>query len=150
MTDRSPGYPIFMLSRPLTRAVNLMKSIFRLYNQFRDALCVYRLIGPLPSNMTQIAGVERVDGNEFHLRDGTKVTGVDSFIYCTGYKYSFPFLDDRCEITVDDNYVSPLYKHLVNVEHPSMSIVGIPMTVIPFALFHMQVIKFFIQSFARF
>ncbi|XP_043287765.1 flavin-containing monooxygenase FMO GS-OX-like 4 [Venturia canescens] len=102
-----------------------------------------RLNGSLPYNMTQVAGVEKISNKQFTLRDGTNVE-VDSFIYCTGYKYTFPFLDESCSIKIDENYVSPLYKHLVNVEHPSMCIVGIPTTVIPFALFHMQ-IKYYLR-----
>lgn len=98
----------------------------------------FRLIGPLPRNMTQVSGVEKISDKTFILRDGSNVQ-ADSFVYCTGYKYSFPFFHHTCSIKVDENYVSPLYKHLINVEHPSMCIVGVPTTVIPFALFNTQV-----------
>ncbi|XP_014467551.1 PREDICTED: flavin-containing monooxygenase FMO GS-OX-like 4 [Dinoponera quadriceps] len=97
-----------------------------------------RLTSPLPSNMTQVAGVESIYENTFHLKDKSTVD-ADVFIFCTGYKYSFPFLDENCGIRVDDNYVIPLYKHLVNIEHPTMCIVGIPTLVVPFPMFHMQV-----------
>lgn len=84
-------------------------------------------------------GVDSINGVTFHLKDKSMVD-ADAFIMCTGYKYSFPFLDENCGIRVDDNYVMPLYKHLVNIEHPTMCIVGIPTIVIPFPMFHMQVI----------
>ncbi|CAL5034295.1 unnamed protein product [Urochloa decumbens] len=40
-------------------------------------------------------------------------TGIvaDAVVYCTGYNYSFPFLDTAGIITVDDNRVGPLYEH---------------------------------------
>lgn len=50
---------------------------------------------------------------------------VDVIIYCTGYTYNFPFLTEECGLIVDQN-VSPLYKHLINIEHPTMCIVGLP------------------------
>ncbi|CAL1685616.1 unnamed protein product [Lasius platythorax] len=109
------------------------------------AACVYlshnhdRLTSPLPSNMIQVAGIESIDKTTFRLRDGTTVDDINVLIFCTGYKYSFPFLNENCGIRIDNNYVTPLYKHLINIEHPSMCIVGIPTVVVPFPMFHMQV-----------
>lgn len=88
--------------------------------------------------MIQVVGVESVHGTTFHLKDGSSID-AEVFLFCTGYKYSFPFLDENCGIRVDTNYVSPLYKHLINIEHPTMCIVGIPTIVLPFPMFHMQV-----------
>ncbi|XP_015511102.1 flavin-containing monooxygenase FMO GS-OX-like 4 [Neodiprion lecontei] len=103
-----------------------------------------RLISALPANMTEVMGVTGVEGNRFILKDGTSLF-ADAFLYCTGYKYSFPFLDETCGITVDDNYVHPLYRHMINVEHPTMCFVGIPLVVVPFPMFHIQV-QYFIAS----
>lgn len=88
--------------------------------------------------MIQVAGVESVRETIFHLKDGTTIE-ADVFLFCTGYRYSFPFLDENCCIQVDDNYVTPLYKHLINIEHPSMCIIGVPMVVLPLPMFAMQV-----------
>lgn len=96
-------------------------------------------MSPLPSNMIQVAGVESIHETTFRLKDGTTVDDIDVFLFCTGYKYNFPFLDTNCGIRVDDNYVIPLYKHFINIEHPSMCIVGVPTIVVPFPMFHMQV-----------
>ncbi|XP_032684627.1 flavin-containing monooxygenase FMO GS-OX-like 2 isoform X2 [Odontomachus brunneus] len=106
-----------------------------------------RLTGVLPSNMTQVMGVDSINGTTFYLKDKSTVN-ADAFIMCTGYKYSFPFLDENCGIRVDDNYVMPLYKHLVNIEHPTMCIVGIPTIVLPFPMFHMQLQIFRIVGYA--
>ncbi|KAL0123019.1 hypothetical protein PUN28_007568 [Cardiocondyla obscurior] len=102
-----------------------------------------KLTSSLPSNMTQIAGVESIDKNIFHLKDGTTIDAIDVFLFCTGYKYSFPFLDKSCGVQVDNNYITPLYQHFINIEHPSMCIIGIPTVVVPFPMFHMQV-QFFL------
>lgn len=54
---------------------------------------------------------------------------ADIILYCTGYRYHFPFLDHLEELTVDedDNYVSPLYKHVFPPKYaPGLSFVGLP------------------------
>ncbi|KAK2578811.1 hypothetical protein KPH14_012030 [Odynerus spinipes] len=106
-----------------------------------------RFASPLPSNMIQVVGVDRLEGTQCFLRDGTAVT-IDVFLYCTGYRYSFPFLDESCGVKVDDNYVTPLYKHLINIEHQTMAIVGIPSQIVPFPMFHMQ-IQYFLSLLKR-
>ncbi|XP_072759323.1 uncharacterized protein [Anoplolepis gracilipes] len=108
--------------------------------RYFDAVMICNgLTSPLPSNMIQVAGIESIHETTFHLRDGTTVDDINFFLFCTGYKYNFPFLNENCGIHIDDNYVTPLYKHLINIEHPSMCIVGIPTIVVPFPMFHMQV-----------
>ncbi|CAI9105778.1 OLC1v1004791C2 [Oldenlandia corymbosa var. corymbosa] len=52
---------------------------------------------------------------------------ADAIIYCTGYKYSVPFLNTNGYIAVEDNRVGPLYKHVFPPQlAPSLSFVGIP------------------------
>uniref|UniRef100_A0A1A9WQY9 Flavin-containing monooxygenase n=1 Tax=Glossina brevipalpis TaxID=37001 RepID=A0A1A9WQY9_9MUSC len=70
----------------------------------------------------------------------------DVVVYCTGYQYSFPFLSSECGIFVRNNHVQPLYKHCININYPSMSIIGLPYAVIPSQVFDLQVrfsLKFF-------
>ncbi|KAG8071206.1 hypothetical protein GUJ93_ZPchr0006g46216 [Zizania palustris] len=58
--------------------------------------------------------------------DGSCVV-ADTVIYCTGYCYSFPFLDTEGRVTVDDNRVGPLFEHTFPPSlAPSLSFVGIP------------------------
>ncbi|KAG5113503.1 hypothetical protein JHK82_036772 [Glycine max] len=45
------------------------------------------------------------------FEDGFSVY-ADAIIHCTGYKYHFPFLETNGLVTVDDNRVGPLYKHV--------------------------------------
>ncbi|KAL1513031.1 hypothetical protein ABEB36_002514 [Hypothenemus hampei] len=69
---------------------------------------------------------------------------VDNIIYCTGYQYCYPFLSDDCGITVENNWVKYLYKHVVNIEHPTMAFIGITFKVCPFPTFDIQV-RFFLE-----
>lgn len=65
--------------------------------------------------------------------------------FVLGYNYSFPFLSEECGITVDDNYIKPLYKHIVNINYPTMGFVGIPFYVCTFHMFDLQA-RFFIAT----
>ncbi|KAL9231111.1 hypothetical protein vseg_006374 [Gypsophila vaccaria] len=70
--------------------------------------------------------------------DGSKVL-ADVILHCTGYKYQFPFLRTNGVLTVDDNRVGPLYKHVFPPTlAPGLSFVGLPWKVIPFILCELQ------------
>ncbi|KAF7098216.1 hypothetical protein CFC21_099971 [Triticum aestivum] len=59
--------------------------------------------------------------------DGSSVV-ADTVIYCTGYTYSFPFLDTAGAVTIDsDGYVvGPLFEHVFPLSlAPSLSFVGV-------------------------
>jgi hypothetical protein len=95
----------------------------------------------LPSNMEQISGVIECTGDKsFALSDGNYVQDIDVLLYCSGYKYSFPFLDISCGIEILNSFtmVKPLYKHMINLNHPSMCFIGVPIQVIPFPQFDLQ------------
>nr|XP_033324761.1 flavin-containing monooxygenase FMO GS-OX-like 2 isoform X1 [Megalopta genalis] len=131
------GKTVFVLgaaSSGIDIAIDLADHATRVYLSHNNN----RLKSTLPANVSEVMGLARVDGLRFHLKDETAVT-ADTFIFCTGYKFTFPFLDETSGIRVDDNHVAPLYKHLINIDHPTMCIVGIPTIVIPFPMFHVQV-----------
>ncbi|CAN6196641.1 unnamed protein product [Urochloa humidicola] len=70
--------------------------------------------------------------------DGSGVV-ADAIIYCTGYEYSFPFLDTAGIVTVDDNRVGPLYEHTFPPAlAPSLSFVGIPNKVVTPLFYEVQ------------
>jgi thioredoxin reductase len=69
--------------------------------------------------------------------DGSTSEPLDSFMFCTGYHFRFPFLDDTL-VNVDDNLITPLYQHLLHIEQPTLGFIGVPLKVIPFPLFEMQ------------
>ncbi|XP_068304835.1 flavin-containing monooxygenase FMO GS-OX-like 9 [Pyrus communis] len=77
------------------------------------------------------------DGKVLFL-DGSWVI-ADTIIYCTGYSYTFPFLDTKGIVTVDDDRVSPLYEHTFPPSlAPSLSFIGIPRKIIGFPFFESQ------------
>uniref|UniRef100_A0A2N9EX46 Flavin-containing monooxygenase n=1 Tax=Fagus sylvatica TaxID=28930 RepID=A0A2N9EX46_FAGSY len=60
------------------------------------------------------------------FQDGSFVY-PDVIIHCTGYKYHFPFLRTNGIVSVDDNRVGPLYKHVFPPKlAPWLSFVGLP------------------------
>ncbi|PAN09292.1 hypothetical protein PAHAL_2G006900 [Panicum hallii] len=70
--------------------------------------------------------------------DGSGVV-ADAIIYCTGYDYSFPFLDTAGLVTVDDNRVGPLFEHTFPPAlAPWLSFVGVPRMVILPRFYEMQ------------
>ncbi|XP_042465373.1 flavin-containing monooxygenase FMO GS-OX-like 9 [Zingiber officinale] len=70
--------------------------------------------------------------------DGSSVV-ADTILYCTGYSYSFPFLDTKGVIHVDENRIGPLYEHTFPPSlAPSLSFVGIPNKFIIFRFFESQ------------
>ncbi|PSR91572.1 Flavin-containing monooxygenase FMO GS-OX-like [Actinidia chinensis var. chinensis] len=98
-------------------------------------------IGKVPgyNNMWIHSMIERVCGDgTVVFQDGSAVC-ADVILHCTGYKYNFPFLDTNGAVTVDDNRVGPLYKHVFPPTlAPSLSFVGLLLKVIPFPLFELQ------------
>ncbi|CAI9757570.1 unnamed protein product [Fraxinus pennsylvanica] len=77
------------------------------------------------------------DGMVFFI-DGSWLI-ADTIIYCTGYSYSFPFLDTKGIVAVDDDRVGPLYEHTFPpLLAPSLSFIGIPRKLIGFPFFECQ------------
>lgn len=91
-----------------------------------------------PSNVTQKPDIKCFTENGVEFTDGTHQTFTLVF-YCTGYKYTFPFISVDCGITVEDNYVQPLYKHCVNINYPTMAFIGLPFYVCASQMFDLQV-----------
>ncbi|XP_075973947.1 flavin-containing monooxygenase 1 isoform X2 [Anticarsia gemmatalis] len=97
-----------------------------------------------PENLVQRPDVVRLDGRKVYFQDGSE-DEVDVVFLCTGYLYNFPFLHETCDIVVEDNCVEPLYKHLVNINHPTMCFIGVPYYVCAFSMFDLQV-RYYVRS----
>ncbi|CAI9111983.1 OLC1v1012339C1 [Oldenlandia corymbosa var. corymbosa] len=80
---------------------------------------------PVIDSMYEDGRVVFIDGNSII---------ADTIIYATGYSYSFPFLDTKGIVKVNDNRVEPLYEHTFPpLLAPSLSFIGIPkMVLLPF------------------
>ena len=66
---------------------------------------------------------------------------VDSLVFCTGYHYDFPFLEDE-PVQVGDGWVSPLYRDLIPPQLPTLGFIGLPFQIIPFPVFEIQAMWF--------
>jgi dimethylaniline monooxygenase (N-oxide forming) len=72
--------------------------------------------------LTVLPRIDRFEGSKVFLADG-RVVEVDTVVYCTGYKISFPFLSERV-LPDRDNHVD-LYRRVVHPDHPGLYFVGL-------------------------
>uniref|UniRef100_T1H1R1 Flavin-containing monooxygenase n=1 Tax=Megaselia scalaris TaxID=36166 RepID=T1H1R1_MEGSC len=64
------------------------------------------------------------DGNIVEFKDGSKEK-ITKILFCTGYKFTFPFLSMDSGVTIEDNYVKPLYKHCISINSPRLAFIGL-------------------------
>lgn len=69
--------------------------------------------------------VTEFDEYGVYFKDGS-YSKIDVVLYCTGYKYAFPFLSVSSGIYVEDNHVQMLYKQCINIRNPTMALIGLP------------------------
>lgn len=103
-----------------------------------------RLETYLPENVNQEPGIQVLGPHSVIFVNGEEVE-IDVLLLCTGYHYHFPFLSEDCQVQISDKRLTPLYKHLIHIDHPTMAFVGIPKTICPFPQFDVQV-QFFLSS----
>ena len=101
----------------------------------------------MPSNVHQIVALSLIKSNSILLEDGCEVD-VDTILMCTGYAYSYPFLGDKCGITVGRDRITPLDKHLIHTQYPTLCIVGICKYTVAFPHIDHQ-IRFFLATLDR-
>jgi len=80
---------------------------------------------------------DRIDATHLYFTDPGQSVAVDSILYCTGYEYQMPFLDDAL-VQVQDNFVTPLYRDIVAPAWTRLGLIGLPFLVVPFPLYAMQ------------
>jgi len=66
--------------------------------------------------------IEHIDGDRVHFTDGT-CAGIDTIVWCTGYRIAFPFLPSEV-IDVDDNRVR-LFRRVVHPDAPGLYFIGL-------------------------
>lgn len=96
-----------------------------------------RLLSPFPENVKEMQWITLSEPTGFHFKNG-EFFRTDTLIFCTGYEYSFPFLSPECDILVRDHRVCGVYQHLVNIAHPTMAILSVPFTTVPFVVSDVQ------------
>lgn len=97
-----------------------------------------KVFGKISKEIDQKCLIFGLAGKSVVFQDGS-TEEIDEILLCTGYLYSFPFFTSKSGITVTNNNIYPLFKHIINIEHPSMGFIGIPTTVCPFPIFDIQV-----------
>ncbi|MEM1434498.1 MAG: FAD-dependent oxidoreductase [Pseudomonadota bacterium] len=115
------------LSRELAKHA---KSVYLCGDRFKDA-------DPPEQQETYIkvmGSVTRIDGSTVHCGPNA-VDRVDVLIYCTGYRYHFPFLPMQ---RVEDGWVHGLYQQLTMIHTPSLAFIGLCFRLIPFPFFQRQ------------
>jgi dimethylaniline monooxygenase (N-oxide forming) len=66
--------------------------------------------------------IARIEGSTVHFVDRTSLD-VDTIVWCTGYRITFPFLDSSV-LGTEGNRV-PLYRRVVHPERPGLYFVGL-------------------------
>lgn len=105
-------------------------------------------------NVTCVPRTVAIDENDGSILFAGGLTpdhAIDVVIFCTGYEYEFPFLNDQSnvELSTSQRRVTPLYQQLWHAQVPTLSFIGIPHSVVPFPLFKLQmeaVVKQFLQG----
>lgn len=89
-------------------------------------------------------GTELCADGRLNLPSGQPAQGppVEDVIFATGYIYDYPFLDAESlglDFGPHRRYVAPLHQHIVHARRPSLSFVGVPLSVpCPMPLFEAQ------------
>lgn len=92
---------------------------------------------PIGGNRRAWPSPTGIDASGHLTFDSGEHLDVDDFMFCTGYRYDFPFLDDSI-VRVEDNWVNALYRQILPPSHPTLAFIGIPWLIVPFPLFEMQ------------
>lgn len=83
-----------------------------------------------------------LDGDQIQFQDCSVTPKVDTIIFCTGYDYSFPFVNAQSNLEFSakagERRVMPLYQQLWHAQYPNLAFVGLPHSVVPFPFFELQ------------
>ncbi|KFY88364.1 hypothetical protein V500_06363 [Pseudogymnoascus sp. VKM F-4518 (FW-2643)] len=99
---------------------------------------------PLAPEKTSIEDVSEIeefiaDNRTVRFIDGRIETGVDEVIFCTGYLYSYPFLQNLEPAVVTTGYrTENLYLHMFYHEEPTLSFLCLPIRIVPFIIAEVQ------------
>ncbi|XP_012808849.2 flavin-containing monooxygenase FMO GS-OX-like 4 isoform X2 [Xenopus tropicalis] len=125
----------------------------------------------LPKNVSLAPAVVHAAPHTLTCSDGTELK-ADTLIFCTGYKYNYPFLvparsnghlassqeslgannnpqpfnlledDEFLGPDMGQGHLPPLYKHLIHARYPTLCFIGACKKVVPFPLFNCQALFF--------
>jgi trimethylamine monooxygenase len=88
-----------------------------------------------PDGIEEVPLLQRVDGNDAHFSDGT-VRHVDAILLCTGYRHSFPFIEESLRLrTTNELYPPDLYQGVFWLDNPRLMYLGMQDQYYTFTLF---------------
>ena len=78
------------------------------------------------NNIKQYPCIDSILATSIKLKNGETPNQVDAIVLCTGYHYSFPFLQGiTADIQTSGNYVGPLYLDIFYPKDPSLMFIGL-------------------------
>ncbi|PTB66637.1 FAD/NAD(P)-binding domain-containing protein [Trichoderma citrinoviride] len=84
-----------------------------------------------------------VDERGIRFKDGRIEKNIDAVIFCTGYRYDYPFLHDlRTKLITTGQGVHGLYKHIFCIDHPTLAFSALNMKTAPWPLSEAQAAVF--------
>lgn len=101
-----------------------------------DSFCLkdQYINGILPEHVRVTDWVKSIKGKEVTFESG-KSAEFDAIIFCTGYKFYFPFLDESCEVVIDGHRrITPLFKHMVHIKYNTLFFINMAYNPIDFVL----------------
>ncbi|KAJ2805113.1 monooxygenase [Coemansia guatemalensis] len=144
------------ISRQLSytaRSVHMSVSDDRLVQKTDTSLTLSPELGAgcnpdnLPLRHPRIKAIS-AENKQVVFTDGTAIPIPDVIIYATGYLSVYPFIrnsiqplfpaSDTPQSLTDGHTVRDLYKYLLYIHNPLLSIFGVPSKVVPFPLFEYQ------------
>ncbi|XP_014671637.1 PREDICTED: flavin-containing monooxygenase FMO GS-OX5-like [Priapulus caudatus] len=95
--------------------------------------------GLLPHNVRTTTFPQAINGSVVTFTDGETLE-PDVIIFCTGYEYSFPFLDASCDVTVSEGKrIQPLFKHMIHSRYHTLMFIDMVYATFELALSFLQV-----------
>lgn len=100
----------------------------------------FLLSDPTPKKEEREEIVEFItEDRAVRFADGTIEKDIDSILFCTGYFFSFPFLNNMDPpLVTSGTHVQNLYQHLVYRPHPTLCFPNLQQRVIPFQMAQAQ------------
>lgn len=92
----------------------------------------------LPGAVKQVPDVVQLTETGAWFSDGS-FEEFSVIFYATGYSYNFPFLSVDSGLSSHDKFVYPLYKHCLNINHPSLAIISLTAFSLAVPLYDLQV-----------
>ena len=104
-------------------------------SDFGSNIATYKEVVPeITEFLTAPTAIKRA----VRFADGRIEEDIDIILFCTGYFYSFPFIQFEKELISDGTRVRSLYQHMFYINHTTLAFLGLPMKITPFPVCESQ------------